>query len=141
MMQQNNHHMLSRIFLFFFIFLIACNKPACENKNPVFDNNPVGSAVYNAELKMQMETRPDIHYWVDGYEENNGRQYIKVEIQGKDMRAHAAMDITESESFASVKEVKGSGYSGAELKGVKYRTENTGNGETFVIEDVETISD
>ena len=133
--------MLFRILLFLPIFLIACDKPACENKNSVFDKNAIGSAVYNAELKKQMDTRQDVDYWIEGYEAKDGRHYILVEIQAKDMCARALMDITENKRLTQFKNGKGAGYDGAEIRGLKYRTENSGNGETFILEDVERIID
>ncbi len=130
------------IYLGPFILLTAC-KPACNNKNTVFDKNASDSRIYNAELAQQIKTQEVnmTHYRVENYEEKDGKEYMNVEMQATDMCAHVKLDITDNVKLNGFREVKGSGYSGAELEGPKLRIEEVNDNYVFYLEDVDKISD
>lgn len=133
---------MKRFFLLPILLLAAC-QPPCKNKNVVFDKNASGSNIYDAELARQIKEQPagSTSFWVENYEEKDGREYMNVLMHAKDMCAHLRLDITGNELLQGYREVKGGGYSGAELKEPKIKIEDTSNKYAFYLLDAAAISD
>ena len=131
------------IYLLPLTLLIACDKPDCTNKNPVFDKNAPGSMTYDTELVKQMteQAAADQHFWIEGYKEKDGKEYMQVELQAKDMCAHFEMDITGNGDLEQFRKVKGMSYSGAGLAGLKLKIANNDTSYSFFFERVQTIVD
>ncbi len=140
----------SHLLLFFVAVVVSissCDRPACKNNNPVFDRFAVGSREYKAELIRQLKAQPagKTRYWIDNYIEANGRVYIGMYVQGPGLCAKGILDITDTVAggvrIKRYKEVKGGGFSGAELDGLKYSIDSAGGDYNFVLSDLEHIID
>jgi hypothetical protein len=123
--------------------LQSCDMPECKNTNPVFEQYAVDSREYKAELVKQLHATPQdkLEYWVDQYIEKNGKPYMSVFIQAPGLCAKGILDITNDKDLGNFKSVKGGGYRGAELKGLKYHIDSSADNYEFVYESVEAIID
>ena len=130
----------------FICLLIACDRPECENTNPVLAKFSPYANEYKAELIQQLNTtdRKKVTYWIKRFVPHDNRLYLQVYVQTEGLCAEAVLDITDSDRFKSKKEIQrpgGYGYCGAELIGLKYRIDSSANGYNFIFESVEKVVD
>lgn len=130
-------------FLLLPMLLLAACQPPCNNKNVIFDKHAPGSSEYNAELAKQIKELPaaSTSFWIESYEAKDDREYMNVLMYEKDMCAHLKLDITDVEAVQDYREVKGGGYSGAELKMPEIKIENSNGSYLFYLLDAAGISD
>ena len=118
------------------LLLMACGQPKCNNTNPVFDKYPVASKEYQLELVKQLGSRNEgeLRFWIDKYMESGGKEYLLIDIQGKGLCAKGMMHVSEWGNMQAVKNGKGGGYHGAELKGLRYtlNTDTTAPGMEYL---------
>lgn len=121
--------------------------PHCKNTNPVFDKYPIASKEYKAELVRQLNRQAPgkTRFWIDNYIEENGRKYMGMFVQGEGLCAKGILDITDSTAggfrIKHYKDIKGGGFSGAELDGLNYRIDSSTGNYNFVLTDVAHIID
>ena len=131
------------------MLLYSCDRPECKNHDPVFTEFSPDANEYKAELISQINSADarKLTYWIDKFTTNDSQYYLVVYVQGEKICAKAMLDITDSERFkpskiAVTKRRKGGfGYHGAELSGLKYRIDSTGNNYNFVFESVDHVID
>ncbi len=105
------------------IFFTACDieNPPCDNQNPIFEKNAPGSVAYNNELaKVLKEQKDDATFYHAGYDEKEGREYMKVEAHAKAVCAMVWMDISGNEDMANYRRVKGQSYAHSRIFGLDY---------------------
>jgi len=104
------------------IFFCSCDRPECHNTNPIFDKYQPDEKEYKAELvKYLKKENTDYSYWIHSYVNKDGRDYLRVYIQNKNLCAQGLIHFTDSAKIlAHFKAVKGVSYRGAELSGLKY---------------------
>src|SRR5690349_3150112 len=121
----------------------SCNMPSCENTNPVFNRYTPDKEEYKAELTKQINHigESNLRYWLKDLTERNGQSYINVFVQGKDLCAVEEIQVNNWEKLKSIRETKGNGYGGAELKGLKVSIAQTSSGTSFLYKDVDRIID
>jgi hypothetical protein len=132
------------VFVSLVFLLAACDRPECTNTNPVFDRYTPASKEYKAELVLQMKkvNAGKLSYWIDKYQHQEGKDYMTIHVQGDGLCAQAIMDITnDGERFSQFKAVRGGGYHGAELRGLKFRIDSSGGEYNFVFESLNWIID
>lgn len=127
----------------FIALLAACDKPACNNKNPVFEKYAPSSVEYKRELTRQISITGSnrMRYWIDSYSATDGKEYMNISIQGDGLCAKTMLDITTANGLAHYKEAKGKAYNGAELRGLLYRVDSTYGNYNFIFESVNWIAD
>jgi hypothetical protein len=125
------------------ITLLSCDRPKCTNSNAVLLQHAPESNEYKAELIKQLNAPGhwDVAYWIDGYTTSNGREYMIAYIQDVTLCAKALLDITKTDELKQFKKVAGKSYSGARLRGLKYRIDSTNGNYDFVFEHVSWIED
>jgi hypothetical protein len=102
--------------------LLSCGKPACENKNTVFDQFTPETTEYKNELLKQLSLQKDkdLSYWFDRYQVKDNKEYILVDISGKDLCAKGFLLVTNwSDTMQELRNTKGEGYHGAKLDGLR----------------------
>jgi hypothetical protein len=121
----------------------SCNSPQCRNTNPVFENNPPESETYKLELIKQMVRVPSdkFIYWLDGYYEENGKEYLVVNIQGGPLCAKGIMRVDAWGKASGIKKTKGVGYRGAQLAGLTFTIQSDSLGTEFIYHDIDRIID
>jgi hypothetical protein len=121
---------------------VSCDRPECQNTNPIFDRFTPAQEEYKLELVKQVKGRESkLRYWLDRYEEKNNREYLMVFIQGDSLCAKAEILIENWEGIEGIRRVKGKGYSGAELAGFKYDVHFQSERTTFSYRGVDRIVD
>jgi hypothetical protein len=127
----------------FAALLTACDKPACNNKNQVFEKYAPSSVEYKRELTKQIRIIGSnrMRYWIDGYSAEGRKEYMHISIQGDGLCAKTMLDITIANGITHYKEAKGNGYNGAELRGLLYRIDSTDGNYNFIFESVNWIAD
>ncbi len=125
------------------IFLASCDRPDCKNTNPVFDSNGLESNTYKQELIKEMDRigKSNLTYWLSSYSEQNGKEFITVNIQGGDLCAKGLLQVTDWKNIEGIKRNKGVSYIGAQLKGLTFDIITTEESVDFIYKNVERIVD
>ena len=65
-------------FLFVIFAALSCDRPICDNKNPIFDKNDINSLEYKTELIHQMDKfgKRSLTYWFDSYMKEDERNTL-----------------------------------------------------------------
>lgn len=126
------------------MLMLACDRPKCNNSNPVFEVNPPNSKIYKDKLLEQMdaEGKSNLTYWLKGYVERNGKTYLQFNVQGGNLCAVADVLVNEGdENTEGIARTKGMSYSGAEIKGLKFTVEKDSAHTELVYESLDHIID
>jgi hypothetical protein len=110
------------IFLNFFWIFYSCDNTDCVNDNPIFEQYSIESIEYQKELVRQLqESNPDdLKFWLEGYTETGGKNYLRLKIHGRTICAVGLFLADGTYRVDQVLKNKGVGYSGARLLGVEY---------------------
>ena len=131
-------------FIIIIILFASCNKPECKNNNPTFDKYVPEAPEYKTELVKQIDNigKDNIKYWIIGYSEKEGKEFMTIWMQNGSLCAKATLDITGNETdLSQYRKVKGASYSGAELSGLHYTIKKDSTGYNFVFDAVDNIID
>jgi len=125
------------------IFLGSCNKPDCENTNSIFDSNRVESNTYKKELIKEMDRvgKENLTYWLSSYTEQNGKEFISINIQGDGLCAKGLLQVNDWKNIEGIKRTKGVSYNGAELKSLTFDIITNGESIDFIYKNIESIED
>jgi hypothetical protein len=135
---------MKRVLFFGTLMMLACDRPQCTNSNPVFDGNPPVSAIYKDELLKQIDAEGEnnLSYWLERYEERDGKAYLQFSVQGDGLCAVADVLVKEwDEKIAGIKRTKGMSYSGAEIKGLKFTVKRDSAHTELVYQSLDAIID
>jgi hypothetical protein len=126
-----------------FLTAVSCDRPACDNKNPIFDNYDINSVEYKAELIKQIEKigHENLSYWLESYTAENEKEYIVVYIQNDSLCAKGKILVTDWKKIEGIRRTKGGSYRGAKLKGLTFRIENDSNSIELIYEGLTRIVD
>ena len=127
----------------FLIFLASCDRPDCKNTNSLFDSNTMESAIYKQELIREMDVlgKENLTYWLSNYSEQNGKEFIVVNIQGEGLCAQGLLQVNDWTDIEEIKRTKGHSYNGAQLKGLIFDIINNGESIDFIYKGLESIVD
>jgi hypothetical protein len=122
---------------------VSCDRPNCKNKNPIFEKYGLNSEEYKIELLSEIEKngQNNLTYWFYSYIEENGKEYIIVNIQNDSLCAKGMIKVNDWKKIEGIKRTKGKGYVGAELKGLIFNVKKDSNKIEFVYEDLTRIID
>ncbi len=126
------------------LLVSSCDRPACKNTNPIFDNYAADTKEYKDELVEQLTKidKSKLTYWMDFYQENNNREYIHAHMQSDELCATIILTVNESnKGIEGLLQSKGGGYSGAQLKGLKYKIQQDSTATDFIFQEVSAIAD
>lgn len=124
--------------------ILSCDKPVCENTNPVFDQYAPHSKEYKDELARQLKLvdNSKLSYWMGIYVEKNNLRYIYADIQGDGLCAVIVSTVKDSqEGIEGILKAKGMGYRGAELRDLKFDLLQDSSGTEFIFKSVDSIVD
>ena len=121
---------------------ISCDRPSCQNTNPIFDKFEPQSNEYKYELAAQIRSVgfENLDYWFDRYLNENGKEFIEIYIQGKSLCAKSVVEVNDWSKIETLRK-KVNGFHGAKLNGFQMRIEQIGKETHFIFEDVENIVD
>lgn len=115
--------LLFNCFLFVFVFnLFSCDKPKCDNTNPIFENHQPNSEIYKTELINQINSidQSKLRYWLQKYDDKNEEESLYFYIQGAGLCAILHLNINNWNKLENVKKRKGVGRRGAEFTNLKF---------------------
>ena len=103
--------------------LISCDRPECNNENPIFETNESDSKKYKDELVNQLKKvdQSELTYWLQKYDDHNGKESLYFYVQGKGLCAILHLNINDWNKLENVRERKGVGRRGAEFTNLKFR--------------------
>ena len=104
-------------------FIVSCDRPECNNTNPVFDNYAPEAKEYKKELAKQLKSidQSKLSYWFDKYAEEGNTQFLYVDIHGDNLCATGILTVKNVQNkIDGIIKKKGLGYSGAQLKDVRF---------------------
>lgn len=130
--------------LYLLTLLMSCDRPACKNTNPLFDQYTADHEEYKQELARELKRvdAAELTFWVASYQEKNGLPTINANIQGDGLCSVIALTIGESRNgIEDVITKKGGGYRGAELKDLKFEVVQNGADTKFLFRSVSSIID
>ena len=102
--------------------LSSCDRRDCKSTNPVFSKYTPETQEYKAELAKQIRLAgtDKLSYWINKYSDINDTPSLWINIQGDSLCAIGELHVDNwNGKLAGVKDVKGMGYGGAELVGLK----------------------
>ena len=100
--------------------LTSCDRPECENTNPIFNQYEAADQAYQKELIDVMEGK-ELRYWLKEYEKEADHEYLWLYVQNEEICALAKMRVGERKGIEGLLAAKGVSYRGAELVGVEYQ--------------------
>lgn len=128
-------------FLFFSLF--ACDRPACTNANPIFDQNEPTSKVYKEELakQIQLVDANKLKYWLAKYETQEEEEFLHFYVQGEGVCAQIVLTMKEWDRLENVRNAKGKSYIGAEFTNLVFDIQQDTRQTAFVYKDFGRIID
>lgn len=117
------------------VLTVSCDRPVCKSPNTVFDRYSPDTKEYKDELAKQLKhvDESKLTYWMDTYQHRDKIQSLRAHIEGEGLCAKIVLSIKDSvKGIEGIIRNKGMGYSGAELKGIKFKiNQNSTNTELF----------
>lgn len=109
-------------------------EPNCTNADPTFTKYKPNDEPYKRKLVQLFEISPDdLHYWVEGYQKVGGEDQLLIHVKGKMVCAEFYLIVDEpiepSEQWGDMSHliaVKGQGYTGTRMEGLRYSTRDVG---------------
>jgi len=104
------------------IYLVSCDRPKCNNENPIFENYEPNSEKYKDELARQLGTidQKELTYWLQKYEKENKNESLYFHIQGEGLCAILHLSMNHWDKMENIREKKGVGRRGAEFTNLKF---------------------
>lgn len=122
---------------------VSCDRPKCENKNPIFNNTEPSSKVYKDELVNVLNgiDQSKLTYWLQKYDEQNGIETLYFNIQGDGLCAILHLSVNDWKKLENVRERKGVGRRGAEFTNLKFDIVQDSLSTNFVYKTYDRIID
>lgn len=122
---------------------LSCDRPNCTNENSIFEKNQPDSKVYKDELVRQLQSvdRTKLSYWLQKYEEKNGKEFLYFYIQGDGLCAKIVLTIKQGNKLEDVREKKGVSYRGAEFTNLKFDVKQDSLSTNFIYQTFDRIND
>ena len=83
----------------------------------------------------------NLSYWFDSYVQQNGNDYILVDIQNDSICATGMIQVKDWDKMEEIKRTKGASYKGAELKGLSFDVTKDSAGVEFTYRTLDRIVD
>jgi hypothetical protein len=128
------------------LLLCACDRPECQNTNPVFDQHSIDSQAYLQELVKEIAKRDpdDLTYWMYNWEVRDYAQYMIVNVQGDGLCAQAFLTLPpDKPAYKGPKKDHSSagGARGAQIIGLEYQVLQTNAGTVLLFQKYDDMID
>jgi len=129
--------------VFFFVCFTSCDRPACKNTNPIFDEYQPTSKEYKLELIKQLSIidKSKLRYWLKDYTESENEVQFHFWIQSKELCAVIVLDIEQWGKLEQLREKKGKGRFNAEFTNLQFEIRQDSLNPKFVFKDFSRIRD
>lgn len=121
----------------------SCDRPKCNNENPIFENNEPNSKKYKEELARQLKVvdQKELRYWLQKYEKQNGNESLYFHIQGGELCAILHLSMNHWDKLESIREKKGIGRRGAEFTKLKFKIKQDSIATNFIYDTYDRVID
>jgi ABC-type phosphate transport system substrate-binding protein len=124
------------------VILAACNQVKENQSDSVFVQFSPNQKEYKNELAKKIKANPqEFTYTLLGYTEQNGKEYINVQINGNDFVASGLVLVGNWSKMQGIKKTKVVSYVGAGLKGLQIDVVEHAAGANLVYSDLDKIVD
>lgn len=122
---------------------MACDRPKCNNTNPIFENYAPNSGTYKDELAQQLSkiNRKDLTYWFQKYEDQNASESLYFHIQSETLCAIIQLNVDNWEKLENLRNAKDIGYRGAEFINLQFDVIKDAKSNKFVYSSFDRIID
>ncbi|MBS1560276.1 MAG: hypothetical protein JSS89_01590 [Bacteroidetes bacterium] len=130
--------------LFIALFgLASCTPSEKSDRSVFFSTHDPASEEYRSELARQLRTTDgsSVTYTFERYAKIDGNDHIVVDIVTDDFQATATMRVESWDGLEGIRNTRGQGYAGAELKDLTFEVRNGGSGTEFIYAGVGAIVD
>jgi len=123
--------------------ITSCDRPKCENSNPVFQSNAPDSKVYKEELvrQLKMVDEAQLTYWLKKYEDKNGEESLFFNIQGDGLCAILHLTVKNWDKLEDVRKRKGVGRRGAEFTNLMFEINQDSTTTEFIYQTYDRLLD
>ena len=117
--------------------------PKCTNDNPIFEQNQPDSQIYKEELAKRIKEvdQAKLRYWLQKYEEKNGKEYLYFYVQGDGLCAKIMLTVNNWERLEDLRKVQGKGYRGAKFTKLQYEIKQNTDNTEFIYKSYQEILD
>ncbi|WP_203292467.1 hypothetical protein [Luteirhabdus pelagi] len=131
------------VFIISVFGLNSCDRPVCNNENPIFDIENPESEKYKAELAEQLKNidTSELSYWLKGYKNKNGVESLDFYIQGDELCAVINLTVTNWNGLEDIRKRRGIGRRGAEFKNLRFKIVKNPNATSFVYNSFDYLID
>lgn len=137
--------MKKQLFITFNCLIITLFFVSCQNEksNKTLTKLKPESYQYKKEVaKIINDSTSGAAYFFENYSSKNGSEYLNVKVETPDSEAFIDVKVLEWDSVTSkIKEFKGKGYGGSELKNLKLKVLDDGKQVEFIYGSVDEIID
>jgi len=128
---------------FSMLCMTSCDRPECNNENPIFENNEPSSSLYKDELvrKLNNIDQDKLTYWLQKYEDKGGEESLYFHIQGDSLCAILHLTMSHWNKSENVRENKGIGRRGAEFTNLKFDIIHDSTSTKFIYQTYDRLID
>jgi hypothetical protein len=125
------------------IWMVSCDRPDCNNDNPIFEIYQPDSKEYKTELAEVLNTvdQSKLKYWLQKYDEQSGIETLYFYVQGDGLCAVLHLTVSDWNKLEKVRERKGVGRRGAEFTNLKFNIVQDSTHTQFVYHTFDRIID
>lgn len=125
------------------LYVTSCDRPKCNNTNPIFDDYAPNTEIYKNELAQRLEKidRKELTYWFQKYDDKNTSDALYFHIQNEDLCAVLHLHLAHWEKLENLRNTKGVGYRGAEFINLQFHVIKDANSTKFVYSTFDRIID
>jgi len=122
------------------LITVSC-RPGIQRN--IFAGMDPASKEYKQKLAREIADHEgdELSFTFNKYLNSNGNDYIEISVDGRGIHATSLVLVKDWKKLEGIKQTKGIGYTGAELKNLKVELINPDTNPTFVYKDVEKIVD
>jgi hypothetical protein len=122
------------------LMAVSC-RPAIQRN--IFAGMDPASKEYKLKLAQQIKDhdKDELSFTFNKYVNDNGNDYLDISIDGRGIHASSIVLVKDWKKLEGIKQTKGIGYAGAELKNLQVELINPDTNPTFVYKDVDKIVD
>jgi hypothetical protein len=132
------------VFSLMLLFISCKQELECHNLNSTFDKYQPDDYEYQQELGriVKSDSNSTLKYYFENYLEKEGFEYMKVSVRSNSLCASVIIKVNNWDSVViNLKENRGKGYNGAELKKLQLKVIDDSKTVEFLYKGLEEIVD
>lgn len=113
----------------------ACDRPECQNTNPVFNSFSSDKQEYKKELVHQLSELPanSLRFWLKDFKLISAKEILVFYVQGDGLCAEMELEVKDWTGMENLKEQQGESYRGAEFKNLQYLIQKDNEDISFIL--------